>query len=156
MITDIKINNEYRDSVHKYSEEQLETASIPLEIPWEPDAVAVVEAHPTTRFVFFVPNTRTMALVAERLSQSLKFDITTLETGRMSLAGQGDKKWREFTKSLGPVATRGLLLRLVTRAIERGNHVGGFAAIVSDILTEGVQPADADILGRARNLRNKN
>jgi hypothetical protein len=117
MVLELKISSDYRDSITKYSDEQLDAMTMPVEIPWEPNAVAKIEAHPNVRFIVFVANARLMAVAAERLSCSLKFDITTLETGRLSLSGHGDKKWQDFAKGLGPVAARGLLLRLASRAI---------------------------------------
>jgi hypothetical protein len=155
MILDLIISSEYRDSLHKYPDEQLEAMTMPVEIPWEPDILAKLDAHPGVKFVVFVPNIRAMATAAERLSQTLKFDITTLETGRLSLSGKGDKKWQDFVRSLGSIAARGLLLRLATRAIERGNYISSFALIVDDVLFEGVRPQDVDIMARAQNLCKK-
>jgi hypothetical protein len=155
MILDLKISSEYRDSLTKYPDEQLDAMTMPVEIPWEPGIASKIAAHPNVKFIVFVPNVRTMATAAERLARGLKFDITTLETGRMALSGKGDKKWKDLMKGLGPVAARGLVLRLVTRAIERGNRVDGFAEIVDDILFNGIHPADADVIGLARNLRSK-
>lgn len=153
MVLDLKISPEFRDSVTKYSDEQLDAMEMVVEIPWEPAAAAVVEAHPNVKFIIFVKDVRSMASAAERLARSLRFDITTLETGRMALRGKSDKKWRDFTKGLGPVASRALVLRLVTKAIASGNHVDAMAEVVDGILFEGVRPQDADVIARAQELR---
>ncbi len=153
MVQELKVSTEYRDSVFKYSDEQLDAITMTVEVPWEPAAVARMAAHPDTKFIVFVPNVRTMAIAAERLARSLKFDITTLETGRLALVGKGDKKWSDFIKGLGPVAARGLVLRLVTRAIERGNRVDGFVEIADRVIFDGLRPADVDIIARVQDLR---
>ncbi len=152
MITDLKISSEYRDSVTKYTDEQLDAMSV-IEIPWEPVAVARMEAHPETKFVVFVRDVRTMAVAAERLGRSLRFDITTLETGRLALAGRSDKTWQDFAKGIGPVAARGVVIRLVTKAIELGNRVDAFVEVAGDILFKGVRASDADVVARAQDLR---
>jgi hypothetical protein len=155
MVTDLKISSEYRDSVSKYSDEQLDATEMVVEIPWEPSAVAKIEAHPGVKFVVFVPNVRSMVVAAERLSQNLKFDIPTLETGRLSLSGKSETRWQDFVKSLGPVAAKSLVLKLATRAIARGNPIGGFVEIVDGVLFDGIRVSDADILGRAQDLRRR-
>jgi hypothetical protein len=155
MVLDLKISSEYRDSVTKYSDEQLDAMEMAVEIPWEPSAVSKIEAHPNVIFVVFVRDVRSMASAAVRLSRSLKFDITTLETGRLALSGKSDKKWQDFIRGLGSVASQGLILRLVTKAIERGNRVDGFAEVVDDILFDGVRPQDADVIARAQDLRRR-
>jgi len=155
MILDLKISNEFRDSVTKYSDEQLDAMEMVVEIPWEPAAVARIEAHPGTKFVVFVRDVRAMATAAARLSRSLKFDIVTLETGRKALAGTSDKKWQDFIKGLGPVAAQGLVLRLVTKAIERGSRVDAFVGVMDDILFDGVRASDADVIARVQDLRRR-
>ena len=155
MVLDLKISSEYRDSLTEYPDEQLEAMTMPVEIPWEPGIASKIEAHPKVKFIILVPNIRVMASAAERLARSLKFDITTLETGRMALAGKGDRKWKDFTKGLGMLASRALILRLVARAIERGARVEGFSNVVDDVLFNGVRPQDADIIVQAQNLRKK-
>ena len=155
VILDLKISSEFRDSITKYSDEQLDAMEIPVEIPWEPSTVTKIEAHPNVKFVIFVRDMRAMASVSSRLSQVLKFDITTLETGRMALVGVGDKKWQDFTKGLGAAASQGLLLRLVTKSIEKGSRVDAFAGVVDDILFDGVRPGDADVIARVQDLRRR-
>jgi len=155
MVLELKVSTDYRDSVTKYSDEQLDAITMPVEIPWEPATVARLAAHPDVKFIVFVPNVRAMAAAAERLSRSLKFDIMTLETGRLALQGKSDKKWGDFIKGLGPVAARGLVLRLVTRAIERGARADEFVAIADAVLFDGLRPADVDIIARVQDLRRK-
>ena len=153
MVLDLKISTEYRDSITKYSDEQLDGMERTVEIPWEPATIANIEAHPNVKFVIFVRNIRDMAVCAERLSRTLRFDITTLETGRLALSGRGDKKWGDFLKGLGPVGAKALVLRLVTRAIERGNRADGFVGIADQVLFEGLRPSDVDIMARLQDLR---
>jgi len=153
MVLDLKISTEFRDSVSSYSDEQLDAFLMPVEIPWEPSQVSRMMAHPQTKFVVFVKDLRSMAVAAERLSRTLKFDITTLEMGRLSLQGKSDKKWGDFIKGLGPVASRGLVLRLVTRAIERGNRADEFVGIADAMIFDGLRPGDVDIVARAQQLR---
>lgn len=155
MILDLKICPDYRDSITKYPDDQLDAMTMPVEIPWEPAQVPKMFAHPDVKFIIFVPNVRTMASAAERLSRSLKFDITTLETGKLALQGKGDKKWGDFIKGLGPVAARGFVLRLVTRTVERGTRADSFVEIADHVLFDGLRPADVDIIARAQDLRRK-
>jgi hypothetical protein len=155
MILDLKICPDFRDSLSKYPDDQLDAMQMPVEIPWEPAQVPKMLAHPDVKFIIFVKDVRTMAAAAERLSRALKFDITTLETGKLALRGKGDKKWGDFIKGLGPVAARGLVLRLVTRAVERGNRADSFVEIADHVLFDGLRPVDVDIIARVQELRRK-
>ncbi len=153
MILDIKISRDFRDGIQKYSDEQLDAAEAPVEIPWEPAAAARMEKHPGTKFVLFVPDMRAMMQAADRLGRNADFDLVMLENGRLALAGRGARKWRDIALSLGSVGTRGLILRLVARAIERGNNVHAMVPVVEDILMGGVRPMDADIMIQSWGLR---
>lgn len=155
MVLELKLSSDFRDSLSRYSDEQLDAMEIPVEIPWEPGIVSRVETHPNVQFVVFVPTIRTMAYAAERLSQNLKFDITTLEGGRLSFSGKSDKKWKDFTKGLGTLASRGLILRLVTKAISHGARVDPMVEVMDCVLFSGLRPQDADVLARVQNLRLK-
>lgn len=153
MVTEIKISPEYRDSIHKYTDEQIDALTVPIEIPWEPSAAARIEKHPDAHFILCVHSMRDMAAAAERLSQGMTFSVVTLENGRMALFSAGDKKWRDIAIGLGPVGTRGLILRLVTKAVRRGKDIRAILPVVESILLDGARPLDAEILVQAWKLK---
>jgi len=152
MILDIRIGREYRDSIRKYTDEQLDAAGT-VEIPWEPSAADRMGRHPNTRFVLFAPDARAAAQAADRLGRGMDFDAVALESGRLALAGKGTRRWGDIAAGLGPVGARALVLRLVARAIERGNNVHAMVPVVEDILMGGARAADADILVQSWGLR---
>lgn len=153
MIVDIRIGSEFRDSIHKYSDEQLDSATVPVEIPWEPSAVTKIEKHPETKFILCVRSLREMAQAADRLSRDMNFDLVTLETGRLALSFKGERKWHDLALSLGPIGSRGLIFRIVAKAIERGNDIRGILPPVEDILFNGARPLDAEIMFQSWRLR---
>lgn len=125
-----------------------------VEVLWShtPREIAVLRGHPEKSFTLFVRDIQMMERAAEQLGLPVKFDLNTLETGKLALISR-IQKWDEFSKGVGASVSRGILLKLVSRSIERGGHLPEFAVLMNDILFEGVSPLEADVHLRLHKLR---
>jgi hypothetical protein len=152
---ELKIHNEFHGPTLLQLEPVLsEITAEKIDVLWKNTKaeIAVLEQHPEKTFVLYVPDFVSMERAAEQLGLPVKFDINTLGTAKLALLSRV-QTWDEFTKSVGSAVSRGILIKLVSKAIKQGIKVNDTLAMTNDILFEGVPVTDADIFIRIHKLR---
>jgi hypothetical protein len=151
MIADIRIDTSYRDSLSKYSDNDLAFVES-VEIPWESSQIAKMDRFPDMKFTILVRDERMMAQAADRLGRTLRLSVVCVQEAGLTLVDRKHPKWLEFVRKNGPVVSRGVLLQLLKRGIKLGNHPP-LALVVDDMLAGDIHVKDADVFLRLHKLR---
>lgn len=125
-----------------------------VEVKWHgtKEERAVLHKYEDRVFRLMVPDLPAMERAASALGVPLKFETALLTAALTSLTSRKAYNWRAFSDEMGPSITRSILTRLSAGAIRKG-IIPKMANVASEVIIEGINPIDADVLLRLRAMQ---
>jgi hypothetical protein len=103
-------------------------------------------------FVLCVRDSSVLDRAVATFGKRLKISPSVLERAKFVLTDKKGYDWRNFAGELRETSPRHLLLKLAADAVRKGIQPS-LAEIAGKVLSDGINPIDADILMRLRSPR---
>lgn len=125
-----------------------------IEIRWEGTQAELValRRHRDRHFNLIVADIQAMERAATATGTNLNLDPAFVESVKLALISRKGNNWRMMADDMGPGVTRALVTKLSADSIRRGNKPK-LARITTEVICDGINGLDAEILLRLRNLR---
>lgn len=124
-----------------------------IDIRWanSKDEIAALGQY-NRNFVLHVADSHIRDRTFATFGKRLRIPLNVLERAKFVLADKKGYDWRNFAGELKDTSPRYLLLKLAADAIRKGIQPS-LAEIAGKVLSDGIEPIDADVLMRLRSAR---
>jgi hypothetical protein len=118
------------------------------EVAWRNsrEELGTLQRYPDVQCVLHVEDMTVMQRSANSLGISPALDETTIREGFVALTDKSVSDWRRFTSSVGVTPARGVLVRLASDTIRKGQNPSNLRKVIQHCVFRGVNAVDADVL----------
>lgn len=156
MKLEIKLNPEFNGPTILELGPVLDETTGEVEVRWEntKPEIAFLKANPGRYYILNVYDIQVFERTCVAFGTSFMIDSTLLESARLALKSRrAAQNWEHISGQYGVNVSRGLLTRIIADSIRSGKEPKTVALVAREILLNGVNPLDASVLLRLREIR---
>ncbi len=156
MNLEIKLNPDFQGPNLLELEPVIPETQGPIEVRWENSKaeIALLYKNPRRIYILHVKDIFILERTTATFGVAFPIDPTLLESAKLSLTSRkAAVNWEHLNSEYGANVSRGLLTRILADSVRKGRDPRLAAPVAREILLDGVNPLDAAVLLRIREIR---